>query len=87
VAQIPLASHTRTLVVNGGTADDPAWPTGWVKAALRAAVNELAGMPIGVVPAGRIDGGHHTVGAASQATSPSPMCKLGEMNCQCSWRC
>jgi hypothetical protein len=90
VAQIPLADHTRTLVVNGGTIDDPAWPVGWVKAALRAAVKEVAAMPgpvivsggtyaglfallgevvseaafsgpvIGVVPAGRIDGGHHT---------------------------
>jgi SLOG in TRPM, prokaryote len=90
VKQLPLADRTRTLVVNGGTVDDPSWPTANVKAALRAAVVELAAMPgpvivsggthaglfavlgevvaetafaglvIGVAPAGRIDGGHHT---------------------------
>jgi hypothetical protein len=90
VAHLPLADRTTTLVVNGGTVNEPGWPTAGLRAALRAAVVELALLPgpvivsggtqaglfallgdviaeigfdgpvIGVAPAGRIDGGHHT---------------------------
>jgi hypothetical protein len=52
VAQLPLASRTRTLVVNGGTVDDPGWPTGAVRAALRAAVIELARLSGPVIVSG-----------------------------------
>ena len=55
VKQLPLADRTSTLVVNGGTVDEPGWPTADVKAALRAAVVELTTLPGPVI----VSGGTH----------------------------
>ena len=57
IAQLPLADRTRTLVVNGGTADEPSWPTAAVKTALRAAVLELATLPSPVIISGGTQAG------------------------------
>jgi hypothetical protein len=55
-AQLPLADRTRTLVVNGGTAE-AGWPTAEVKAALRAAVVELITLPGPVIISGGTQAG------------------------------
>jgi SLOG in TRPM, prokaryote len=57
IAQLPLADRIRTLVVNGGTASEPSWPTTDVKAALRAAVVELATLPGPVIISGGTQAG------------------------------
>lgn len=57
IAQLALADRTTTLVVNGGTVDEPGWPTADVTAALRAAVVELADLPGPVIVSGGTQAG------------------------------
>ena len=46
LAQLDLPVQATTLVVNGGTSDDPDFPEAQVSAALRVAVEVLAGRPV-----------------------------------------
>jgi hypothetical protein len=57
VARLPLADRTTTLVVNGGTVNEPGWPTDDVAAALRAAVVELSMLPGPVIISGGTQAG------------------------------
>jgi hypothetical protein len=57
VAGLPLADRTTTLVVNGGTVNEPGWPTDDVTAALRAAVVELSVLPGPVIISGGTQAG------------------------------
>jgi SLOG in TRPM, prokaryote len=57
LAQLPLADRTSTIIVNGGTADEPGWPGAEIKAALRAAVVELSILPGPVIVSGGTQAG------------------------------